>query len=1107
MLALASCMRIEEPDLPVQKAPEGERVQITFDVAVPCDSPDTKAMGNTPTIDPDGFYVAVFGGSGYFNEWVKATVVSATANYDSGNASTKYTLNATLAVSDSRLRVHFIANCPVSLRNNPPIAGSQDTEENVLSQIRSQRSDTYNDGYWQKIILPNGVKAEKVNNVYVATNATLSQFPDPIVLVRDFARVYLRNSTPNIGDESNPHQLVRIVKFGLAYAPSEGVIAPILSSPFTTNASGTPITVADDDETTPLYFENFFLNYQNYPIGSITSAPYNYGGYSPSDQAYDYYTEPGHSEPGVPLESDLQTWDNNNPENNVLYVYERTIPSSAKRATRIIILAERIDQNGDGEGEKFYALDIVNSDGVAIPLLRNQSYTVHLKNIESGSGEDDITKAATATSATVTGDPNFQNLVNISDGKSSIGTSFTEKFYVKPQDDYVMFRYIPTNVTDEHYTANQEGNELITIQVGVIPDSQTGVFTELTTAEATSQGVLTFKTDGDNYKVWIDKNGNDVIQYVRSNNTWVEATAAQISNSAIEKWGMIKFQLNESYKDTDNYFTQERTMVIHVSGTYDGREMSRNVVIKTSPRQAMHVICQQKYVAEKAGEPEIVRVLIPKGLSRSVFPLEFTVEPDGYSLTPDGDVLPVAYGTSTIDGNDEPAYYFVKTLTQTDYDALDIVTKNGIEWKYFDCNFKTTVSKNACTVYIKNRFFNNDNASDEFFNYTQRQFTWSNQPSTVYRHGNTTFRFVIDNAHSSGNCVWWDPFNTQNQSPDEETAQAKGLSTSNRVLPLIMTVTMNGFTPQYQEDGTTPVTAGLVYSDDNKYLYHVGTEEPYSTYATVELALTATGTVGSTGSVTLSTENITENPELYASLTSNSVSILGSSFSNVGFSGTYVQSGLNRTVTYHFTYQSGIVEPAILTMEGLTLDGTGQDNTLVTSNSNGIYTLTPTDLNKVTYTIAVKTTYRYSPCKITLSAEDYSEVETTINRQGVTINTTNANFSNNDKTETVDGVTVTFSNTTPTFGGSYTTAPTNTDITVSVPSGCHLTKVEINYTSNTYRANSVSVRSGDGSYSYTSPTGTWTAANNSTTSVTLRTTRRNNNDTRIASIVVYCADN
>ncbi len=1124
LLAFSACNVLDEPEMMLEKAPEGERVTISFNVAVPNDGPATKAMGLNPTIDPNGFYVAVFGGSGYFNEWVKATVTAASTNYPSN--ATVYNLSATLAVSDSRLRVHLIANCPEGLRSSPPISGSRDTEEYVLSRIRSQLSETYNDGYWQKVLLPNGVKAVKNDqDVYVPTNETLEQFPDPIVMVRNFARVYLRNLTPIVGEQGvNEHQLVKIYKFGLAYAPAEGPIAPILSAPYTSNVVGEPITVnvdADEndpnyDSDTPLYYETFFINYQNYPLTSddpnavlITGEPFNYEGYSPEDQSYDYYTGAGHEDLGAPLEADLQPWDEDTPENNVLFVYERSVPTADRRATRVVIQAERLDQNGRSDGIKFYALDIVNSEGISIPILRNQTYTVHLLDIEEGTGESDISKASTATSASVTGNPNYQGLINISDGKSSIGTSFTEKFYVEPQSDYVMFRYIPTNITDENYEANVEGNELVTFSVGLY-NANSGVFTELTPAQADAQEVQIFATEGGNYKVSISKNGNDVIQYVRSNNDWVPATAAQIANPEIEKWGMINFELSQSYKDSDGYFSQERTMAIHVVGSYADRELSRNVVLKTSPRQIMHVSCVQKYVALSAGEEEDIQILIPTGLSRSVFPLEFTIEADGYSLTPNGDELPVAYGTSTVPGTSTPAFYFVKTLTEDAYKALGTVASGGYTWKVLTCHFKTTVANNACSVYVNNRYFTESDSHDQFFNYTQRLFTWSNQPGSVYRHGNTSFTFVMDNAHSSNTRVWWDPQNTLGQSASAEEATTKGLSTSNRVLPPIMTVELVGFTPQYEDDGETPVTSGLTHLSGNKYLYYVGTGAPTIDMATVTLALTATGTVGTSGSVTLSTENITENPNLYAKLLSNQVSIQGASFSNVGFSGNYVNAGLNRTIQFHFTYVDGIVEPATLSFDGLAIDGNAGDNALITSNGDGTYTLTPTDLSKITYTISVKTTYRYSPCTVYLSADDYSDAEATISRQGnqVTFTTTNTNANfGNSTSKTIDDVTVNFSNRPSGFsiGDTYTTAPDNTRITISTPENSHPSQIVITYTSNN-RSADATVVSGGGTYSYSNPRGTWTAGNNPSRQVVLNLTRRNNNNARISSIVVTLED-
>ncbi len=998
---LASCTLLEEPGMLPSYAPEGERVQIDFKVAVPDGGAETKAMGLNPTIDPDGFYVAVFGGSGYFNEWVKATVISsAAANYD-GTANTIYSLSATLSVSDSRLRVHFIANCPPTVRNNPPISGSQDTEENVMSKIRSKLSDTYNDGYWQKIILPNGVKAHKNNNnVYVATPATLAQFPDPIVLVRNFARVYLRNITPMVGNQGvNEHQLVTIKSFAIAYAPSEGVIAPILSAPYTANSKGAPIYVADDDEETPVYFENFFMNYHRYPITSnsasdtlLTASPFFYQGFSPSDQAYAYY--PSNDDVNVPDDTDMIPWDAEHPENNILFVYERTMPTATRRATRIIIKAERRDQNslapGDefSEGDKYYALDIVNPSGVAVPLLRNQTYTVLLRNIEAGSGETDVSKASKASSATVTGDPNFQNLINISDGKSSIGTSFTEKFYVQPQEDFVMFRYIPTNidetVEDVLYKANKEYLDLVTVNVGSV-DTETGVFTEESPSQTSAPA---FKVENEAFKVWISKdNGGHVIPYVRSNNTWVEATTAQLEDLTIDKWGMVIFQLNESYKDSENYFTEERSQAIHITGSFKEREMSRNVIIKTSPRQTMTVTCQQKYLMELAGQTEVVRIRIPSGLSRSVFPLEFLIEPDGYSLTPDGDALPVASGPSIAPGNNGPSFYFVKTLSQADYDALPVVQDGTTYWKEFDCRFKTTLAQNACTVYVYNRYFNDANASDDFSNFSQRLFTDKlsnnttlNLAAQIYRHSNFNFSFEMDYAHNGATEVWWDPENRLNQSDNAEQATQKGLSTSNRVYPPILTVELIGFTHQVNPD-LTPVTPGLVKSSGNKYLYYVGTLEPEDK-GTVTLALSVTGAVGNKGKITISTENLEDNPNLYAS---NSITsdIIGASFSNLRFDNadnTTIALGLNQTVTFRFSYTSGMVVPITVRLDGLTLNGNGQDNLLMTANDDGTYTFTPTNTNTTTYYLALKTTTRFTACSVTLRHEDYNDVTKTANR-------------------------------------------------------------------------------------------------------------------------------
>ena len=1231
LAVLTGCHGIDPIPVPGTEQEDG-KVEISFKVAVPDDGSGTRAMGINPTIDTTGFYIAVFGGSGYFNEWVRATVTEvAPSHYDGTNATT-YSLKAMLSISDSRLRLHFIANCPMSVRTSPPISGSQDTEEYVMSRIRSQRSEAYNDAYWQKVILPSGVRVNKVGNTYVATDATMAQFPNPIILVRNFARVYLRNLTQYFDYTEDPtknHQLVTIYKFGLAYAPSEGVVAPILAAPYMSNATGTPIYVPDTDTITPIYYENFLMNYQRYPIASenqsdtlVTGAPFNYGGYSPSNQSYNYY--PGNTDAGVPTALDLQTWDNDNPENNVLFVYERTMPSAARRATRLIIMAQRQGFEEEPEEVKFYALDIVNTEGVSIPLLRNQSYTVHLLNIEAGSGESDISKASKATSATVTGDPNFQNLINISDGKSSIGTSFTEKFYVKPQRDTLMFRYIPTNVTDTLYTANQEANDRVIIKVGSL-DENSGVFTELTAAQASSQGILAFDTatnaqNKDTCKVWIVKdNQGKAISFVRNQNSWVEATQAQLADTQIEKWGMIVYDLNTSYKDEDDFFTQARTQAIHVEGAYGDRVLSRNVVIKTSQRQTMDVTCRQKYVMMKAGEQEIVRIRIPKGLSRSVFPLEFYIEPDGYSLTPDGDVLPVAFGSSTVPGVEIPAFYFIKTVTQTEYDGL---STDG-DWKYFDCHFKTTVSKNACTVYVHNKYFNDATSHDDFFNFKQRLFTFPNpswSATTVNYDDNVTLTFRMDYANNGNELLWWDP------------ANESSLDSTKRVLPHEMTVILNGFTPQYKADNVTPETSGLVHSSGNAYTYYIPDYFIEGHSYPNEVVLKLKAKVVGTGSVTLSTQNITENPNLYAVATSASVTISGSVFSANFVAGTnYTTSGNSaglaigkeKTVDFRFSYATGKVVPVTISFGGLELDGTSGINAQLVDNQNGTYTFTPTGTSTGPYTLSLKTTTRFTKCSVTLVAAGYATSTTEVNRKTsfsipqnalyardaagtgnpnidsytvylrntavysnngsssrfrsnnsyynnsamtvtlsdftivnddaavyfvyragnqnsspvyvatsslselltaqntnngrvtlkfkgsstVTINTTSTNY-NNRLSYTNNNVTVEFSSLTNRQNG-YVTVPNSATVTVSVPSGYHLSGMTFTYTRDGYYNNytyyvpqSVAVSTGSYSGSMSSTSATWTSTDNTTTSTVFTLTKQSSTDIRLASIAV-----
>jgi hypothetical protein len=228
----------------------------------------------------------------------------------------------------------------------------------------------------------------------------------------------------------------------------------------------------------------------------------------------------------------------------------------------------------------------------------------------------------------------------------------------------------------------------------------------------------------------------------------------------------------------------------------------------------------------------------------------------------------------------------------------------------------------------------------------------------------------MDEAHSGSPVVWWDPENALGQSGSAQEAEAKGLSAQNRVLPPVITVRLQGLELQYQEDGVTPVTAGLVHQSGNTYLYYTGTGAPTSDMANVELALMATAEVGEEASVTLSTDNIVENPSLYES-SSTSGTIQGSEFTV--YDTPSLPLGMNQTTTVSFSYVEDLVVP--ITLHLTNVEPVSYPGAFMSVNDDGTYTFTPQDTERRSYEITLKSTTRYEPGKVLLENDYYDQHE------------------------------------------------------------------------------------------------------------------------------------
>ena len=133
-------------------------------------------------------------------------------------------------------------------------------------------------------------------------------------------------------------------------------------------------------------------------------------------------------------------------------------------------------------------------------------------------------------------------------------------------------------------------------------------------------------------------------------------------------WRRITFRINQP----DEHVTRTQTMHI-VCKTTDqtGEEFSlyRDVVLTLLPKQPMRVSCREKKIARGKGVEQVIDISVPEGLAESMFPLIFSVEPKGMTLTPNPSEgnLPVVAGRSIDPNDDSPAYQFLRTLTWEDY--------------------------------------------------------------------------------------------------------------------------------------------------------------------------------------------------------------------------------------------------------------------------------------------------------------------------------------------------------------------------------------------------------------------------------------------------------
>ena len=657
---------------------EGAPVTITFTVPDVTLLPATKSLSDgdgditgTPYLDPDMIYLVVCGSSQSIKYIRKATLVDTLQNHEipsdkfplpeGDRHTTLYRFKVQLELSDFSRTIHFLGN----VDENQLVSGSYSYQclPGMLSYDNKQ-------AYWQKLQVPY-IKAKidpdtqlpvVQNGSYIPDDNTLSFF-QYIPLIRNFAKIQVSNAADNF----------KLHSYSVIYYPERGSVVPYRSN--------YPVAANRFDFKT---ISGYLLSgYEKSSFEELEDG-IKYPGNMPAGVALSTFIPPA-SEFEHPETSDGRVikYDANDTESG-FYIFERGVPTDHIGPTFIIVCGKFEED----DNFYYYRLDLMETKVEGnqtvsryYPIYRNFRYNIHLHRISS---EGVLTPEAAAISSgaeDISADVSMRHLSDISNGTTRLVVEpFMTRTYSGPSEDgyYELYARFFNDV-------NSDVPNLTTVAVRVELEPVQG--------------------GGDDILILYDDNGHRV-----ASGGFFFPEAATVGG--VEGIRTIRFNTVEPRDET---LTQKIKITGHNPGNHQDLRLYREVEITLQKKQPLRVTCESP-VLLATGTPVRVDITVPSELPESMFPLDFIVEPEGGTLTPDtskGVSLPVVSGksiaTSESAFKDTPAYYFHRTLTWNEYSGLAVV--NGE--RTFPCYFKTNRAESATTVWVYNEYFSKASATFE----------------------------------------------------------------------------------------------------------------------------------------------------------------------------------------------------------------------------------------------------------------------------------------------------------------------------------------------------------------------------------------------------------
>ena len=581
----------------------------------------------------------------------------------------------------------------------------------------------------------------------------------------------------------------------------------------------------------------------------------------------------------IPDETTWFTVDDKSQDDYAYFIYEREKPTS--NPTFILVKGTYTPDGGTPIADRYYKVDLRQGNGDYFPIIRNFRYNIEISNVKHEGHATAEAAVAGAGSGDVSTAIETEDFTNISNNIARIFVSYTDTVLVNQMTDLKLrYKFMVFETEDENGNITDEqilnGDANVSIELGSFA-------------------------------------GGKVIQ------SWTKASADE------DGWREITISTTE----LENIRKSEEIILKGKITIGEGEQahtyqLQRKVTVTLRPKYDMQLVCDPADIQEKLGEPFDLLLKVPGGLGSSMFPLEFQIEAEKQSITPNlGDDLPVVTGKSIIASKEtKTTIGFIKHIEWSDYDALP--NKDG--YKTIRCHFKSNKAESATDIYAQNKYFNQ--TFTNLANYTPSAFSNltfnpTNLPNMVDQ--DVRFSFTMSKLPSQG----------------------------------YVTVALNNLEPA--EDETRLTYIGV---ENGMACYSFN---PTQTTETLKLKNTA---VGVEAAVRLSAYHFEDAEE--------SMTYTANEFKNLTFNPSVIYNKVNQNVAFSFNMTNMPTSDVTVVLTYLIPNPTTETRLTLTKDEGNVkyYTFKPTALNN---TLQLQNTASGVIAKVQLSATDFPGAEQTMN--------------------------------------------------------------------------------------------------------------------------------